>query len=256
MNPANLAVRRAMDRKLRREEGSARPVDPGAAIATALDEAPLRRIDYNRPDTLPFRATSTIRLLVGACDDEEVAAGMANIPGEIAHREARLSTSIEAELTGSEKFVDIVPRGARQDAVLPGRVTEIEWQVRPLTTRPIELTLTLTNVIFRSGAEVKVRQQVFCDTFTVSAGLHQRTGEWIERNGAIWGFLALLATIVGATVAFVSSGDDKGRSDHQSETSMPRSKPDTMETRALPAQPTGTHPTENQNETNMQELDP
>lgn len=157
-----------------------------------------RVVGYNRPDVLPYRKASPVRLIVDPDSSLELMEELEDAPGPTRRVEVRLSDQIEGELSGPRSLVDISPERRIEESLMPGEPTVIEWQVTPLTDEPFTLALTLVNIFEVDGRARKKRQTVFREEFDVEVSGADRAWLWINRNSGIWGLLALvLAMIVG-----------------------------------------------------------
>jgi hypothetical protein len=166
---------------------------PTASIDELLARLGRANIAFNAPKELQLHESAVIQLLLSVREPIEALQRDLRGPGERIGAEVRISTEMEAHLSGTGfKVESITPE---RQAVSQIEQTEWRWQVEPTRTGVLHLQLTLTANLDVAGRSVPRMIRTFEQRIAVEVAWTERTKAFLAGNWQ-WLWTAILIPLL------------------------------------------------------------
>ena len=203
---ADALVDAAKDKASAMKDDASKAVDAmkDQAKATKVESAlaDLRRlpIRFNVPAKLPWKR-SLIKLVVASKSVPAAEQSVRLALGEVNAAEVKLSLRVKAELSGPSDDIEIIPEKTSIKAISGERNVEWRWWVRPLKPGPVDLVLSMYNIVKISDGDAEFEYTAFEKTIPVEMSKLDSLRYYIlDYNPLIVALTAILGTIVGAII--------------------------------------------------------
>jgi hypothetical protein len=168
--------------------------DQAQVIERLLEKMQLGNIAFNVPSAMNLHKTAMIQLVLSLQKPIDELKQMIEAEGEKQGTSVKVSNIMVARLKGTHFQIDAI--NPESQVVTPSEVTEWKWEVKPTSTGPQALHLTLSAQLTVEGQPTSKLVRTFDKTIEVNVTLAQQATDFLGKFGQ-WLWAAVVIPLGG-----------------------------------------------------------